>query len=442
MQDRCRKPVYWMMVLSLLAPACILSGNAAAGGVTVIVITATTTTPPDAGGGGPPSDTQESPSTPTYTVIHQGTPPGMSGMTRYITDPESRDYAPQQKAYPGADVFAGNRWERPFTAETMDYLSDVDLKRVEMKIAAPWVYVTFDFAAPRAEGIGETVFGTEFDTDKDGRGEFLVWGVSPAGAEWTVQGVEVWKDTNNDVGGPTPQGADASWTGGNGYDERLFADGQGADPDLAWIRQIEGGAKIQLAFKYSAIGSASQFLWNGLADAGVRRSDWLDYNDHFTPAEAGSPNTYEADRYPLKTLWGVDNTCRDAYGFTPTGSEPGLCLYTGTISGTIFRDYTCCVEPDLSGNGILDSGEPGLPVGQVLLGEGACPLHDFRAAAPDSSGHYAFPDIPTGQYCVAFDYINPAITFTTPVAVTVTLTPGGHEVVNFGFTTEHACQCL
>jgi hypothetical protein len=441
MQTHYRKPVYWMMALSLLASACILSGNAAAGGVTVIVITATPTTPPDAGGGGPPADTPGSVPTPTLTVIHQVTPPGMSGTTRYITDPESKDYAPQQKANPGADVFAENRYERPFTAETMGYLADVDLKRVEMKIAAPWVYVTFEIEGARSEGIGQTVYGAEFDTDKDGRGEFLVWGVSPAGAEWTVVGVEVWKDSNNDAGGPTPQGADASWSGGNGYDERLFADGQGADPDLAWIRQIEGGAKVQLAFKYSVLGNASQFLWNGLADAGIRNPEWFDYNDHFTAAEAGSPNTYDGDRYPLKALWGVDNTCRDAYGFTPTGSEPGLCLYTGTISGTVFRDYTCCVEPDLSGNGILDPEEPGLSVGQVLLGEGACPLHDFRATAPDSSGRYAFSDIPAGQYCVAFDYINPAITFTTPVAVTVTLAAGEHEVVNFGFITEYACQC-
>ena len=438
MQKKFRRPSLFLLALALLVPACIISENVS--GVTVIVITATPTAETD--GGGPPADTPESLPTPTNTVVHLATPPGAGGTTRYITDPESRDYVPQQKAYPGADVFAANRYERPFTAQAMEYLADVDLTRAEMKIQAPWVYITFFLSGTRAEGIGQTVYGAEFDTDKDGRGEYLVWGVSPPSGEWTVVGVEVWKDTNNDVGGAKPQESDAPNPSWNGYDERLFADGQGSDPDLAWIRQIEGGTKIQLAFKYSVLSNAPQFLWNGLADAGIRNPAWMDYNDHFTAAEAGSPNTYEADRYPLQGLWGVDNTCRDAYGFDPTGDEPGLCLYTGTISGTVFRDYVCCVEPDPSENGIMDPEEPGVQLGQVLLSQGACPLHDFQSAAPDSSGRYAFQNVPVGQYCVAFDYVDPHTTFTTPVAVTVELAAGENKVVNFGVTTNHACQCV
>ena len=263
--------------------------------------------------------------TATSTVIHLSTPPDTAGTTRYITDPSSKDYAAQKRVPNGSDVYAADRYERPFTSQTMEYLPDVDLTRVELRIDPPWVFITFQFVAPRPEGIGQTMYGAEFDANRDGRGDFLVWGASPPDEHWTVNSVEVWQDSNFDVGGPHPLLSDAPWTGGDGYDRRLFSGGQGADPDLGWIRQIEGGAEVQLAFKYSAIGSAPQFLWNGLADAGVRRPDWFDYNDHFTQAEAGSPLPIQSDFYPLQALWGVDNTCRDAYGFTPSGMELGLC---------------------------------------------------------------------------------------------------------------------
>ncbi len=277
----------------------------------------------------PPADTDTPTailtSAPTATAGHTATPPGAGGITRFIIDAETRDYAPQQKVASGSDVHLFNRYERPFTAETMEYLSDVDLTRVDLSITPPWVYLTFHIAEPRAEGIGQTMYGVEFDTNRDGRGEYLIWGTSPRDGNWTVEGMEVRRDTNADVGGPNPQWANAPWTGGNGYDRVLFSSGLGADSDLAWIRQLDEGRKIQLAFKYIAIGNAEFFLWNGIADYGLRRPEWFDYNDRFTQSEAGSPLPIQAELYPLRALWGIDNTCRDAYGYEPTGMELGLC---------------------------------------------------------------------------------------------------------------------
>jgi hypothetical protein len=261
----------------------------------------------------------------TAAAAHTATPPDTAGATGYIVDPETRPYAPEQRAPAGSDVYQSNRYERPYSSEAMEYLSDVDLTRVELRIAPPWVVITFRIAGARAEGIGRTMYGAEFDTDLDGRGDYLVWGPSPAGAEWTVEGVEIWNDSDGDVGGPSPQMTNAPWAGGNGYDRNVFSGGRGADPDLAWIRALEDGAGIQLAFKGIAIKNAVHFLWNGLADFGVRRPDWFDYNDHFTQAEAGSPLPIQPDFYPLKSLWGIDNTCRGAYGYTPAGTETGLC---------------------------------------------------------------------------------------------------------------------
>jgi hypothetical protein len=361
--------------------------------------------------------------TATATAGHTATPPATSGTTRYITDPLTRDYAPQKKSPSGSDVYQNNRYERPYTAETMDYLPDVDLTRVEMRIAPPWVYLTFFIAGQRPDGIGQTMYGAEFDINRDGRGEYLIWGASPAGADWTANGVEVWKDSNADVGGPNPQLTNAPWTGGNGYDQKVFSGGQGADPDLAWIRQVAGGLKIQLAFKYSAIGNAPIFLWNGLADFGVRRPDWFDYNDHFTQAEAGSPLTIQADYYPLQALFGLDNTCRDAYGFSPIGSEPGLCMYEGTIRGT--------VAWDIDHNGSLDSTEltTAMIAGDtVTLGQGMCPAAGFRSVVTDSEGKYSFPALPAGTYCVGLIHTIPNPISISPIVVN--LSPGENEVVN------------
>ena len=262
---------------------------------------------------------------PTATAAHLATPPGTGGATRYVVDASSKDYAAQKRAASGADAYALNRYERPFTSQTMGYLPDVDLTRAELRVDPPWVYVTLWYVAARPEGVGKTMYGAEFDVDRDGRGNYLIWGASPAGENWTTDGVEVWQDANFDVGGPRPQLADAPWSGGNGYDRKVFSGGQGADPDLAWIRRAPGGSAVQLALKYSAIGEAKKFFWNGLADIGVRRPDWFDYNDHFTQSAAGSPLPIQPDYYPLQELWGVDNTCRDASGFTPDPGEAGLC---------------------------------------------------------------------------------------------------------------------
>jgi hypothetical protein len=375
-----------------------------------------------------PTDTPTASSTftptATSTVVHLSTPPGAVGATRYATDPVTKDYAPQKRVESGSDVYAGNRYERPYTAETMDYLPDVDLTMAELRIAPPWIYVTLTVAGSRAEGIGQTMYGAEFDTNRDGRGDYLVWGASPPGTNWTTDRVEVWKDSNVDVGGPRPQLSDAPWTGGNGYDQKIFSGGQGADPDLAWIRRMEGGTKVQLGFKYSAIGNAPQFLWSGLADLGVRKPAWFDYNDHFTQGEAGSPLPIQSDFYPLKSLYGIDNTCRDAYGFIPTGTEPNLCLYYGSISGVVGWDidHDGVLSPFELSHSMIDGDT-------VTLGQGACPTAGYKTAVTNSDGKYSFPDLPIGTYCVGLIHTVPVPLSITPV--TVALAPGENRAVNF-----------
>jgi hypothetical protein len=128
--------------------------------------------------------------------------------------------------------------------------------------------------------------------------------------------------------------ADSQPQPGDGYETLVFDQGQGPDPDAAWIRRSPSNpSQIQIAFKHSLIGLDSEFLWGGWADEGVRQPGWFDYNDHFTLADAGSPIGGN-NNYPLKSMASLDNTCRWGFGFTPTGSEPGVCYVPPTPTPT------------------------------------------------------------------------------------------------------------
>jgi hypothetical protein len=385
-----------------------------------------------------PADTPQP--SPTNTVVHLTMPGNPSGTTRFLTDTDTKPYAPQKKAI-GGDEYPNNRWERPFTPEEMDYLPDIDIVRGEMRTENPWFYITIFLSDIRPEGVGHTRYGVEIDTDRDGRGDYLIWGISPPDSDWTTDGVEVWKDTNNDVGGPMPMvsnaTADAGWLEGDGYDQKLFDGGQGADPDMAWIRQLEGGKKIQLAFKQTVLEGMTSFLWSVLADGGVQDEAWFDYNDRFTQAEAGSPLPVQTALYPVKEVYALDSTCRDAYGFTPTGTEPGLCVYVynGVISGFVWRDVNCDLPEETWNDGVYQVGEPLDPGAPIQLGQGACPSSGLATQLTNGSGNYSFNSLKPGTYCVSLE----GAVLNTPNAVTVVLGENDHKKVNFGIHIEALC---
>jgi hypothetical protein len=79
---------------------------------------------------------------------------------------------------------------------------------------------------------------------------------------------------------------------------------------------------VQFAFKLALAGN--RFIYGVMADAGLKSIADLDYVDRFTEAEAGSPER-DNKYYPLKTLYAVDNVCREVQGFTGTGQEPQRC---------------------------------------------------------------------------------------------------------------------
>jgi hypothetical protein len=158
-----------------------------------------------------------------------------------------------------------------------------------------------------------------------GRGDFLLWATPPFSTSWTNTDVQVYADTNRDVGNHRPMLSDAPTTlKSDGYETVVVSNGTGQDPEGAWARQSpQDPTALQIAVKKSLINKTAFLFW-GWTDFDLGKPTIFDYNDVFTAQEAGSPYT-SSPYYPLKALFGMDNTCRVAYGFTPVGNEPGLC---------------------------------------------------------------------------------------------------------------------
>lgn len=264
----------------------------------------------------PPSATPEPP------VEHLTRPGEPTRIRTWVSDISSEVFAPEHRTI--GDSLAINLLERPFTDGEMDYQPYLDITRVDMGEGEGWIYATLHLEGSPPED-AQAFYAVEIDVDRDGRGDWLIGGIVPAASEWTTDGVTVWRDSNDDVGGHSPIQAEAPLSGLDGYDERVFYSGHGDDPDAAWIRRDPSHPdRVQLAFKLALIQSGGTFLWGGWCDEGVQQPGWFDYNDRFTLAEAGSPQINN-DNYPLATLALMDNTCRWSYGFEPTTAYPGLC---------------------------------------------------------------------------------------------------------------------
>ncbi|MDD2695293.1 MAG: hypothetical protein PHD58_05180 [Anaerolineales bacterium] len=285
--------------------------------------------------------TPEPSPTPSPTVAHLMTPGDPPDRVTWVSDLSSRSLASEKRAV--GDNFNRNLLERPFTSQVMDYQNYLDIIETDLSYAAPWMYATITLEGDLPAGI-PAAYGLEVDVDMDGRGDWYIVALAPPGAQWTTDQVRAWKDGNEDVGGANPMVAELPNPVWSGYEQLVFDQGGGDDPDMAWVRRDPNRPnRIQMAFKYSLIGSAEKFLFGAWADEGVQQPGWMDYNDHFTIDQAGSP-VINAGEYPLKELASVDNTCRWSYGFKPVKQYPGLCQLLATPTPT---RAPVCTEPPM-----------------------------------------------------------------------------------------------
>ncbi len=350
----------------------------------------------------PPAEATEE-ALPTPTVAHQIQPSNPGSVKSFMLDGSSASLASERRA--NADNFGINLLERPFTTQVMDYQEYLDITRAELSMGPPWVYVTIFLEGPPPAG-SEAAYGVEFDMDIDGHGDWLILADAPPDSVWTTDGVRACRDANADVGGPTAMIPDGPHASRDGYEECVFDSGYGIGPDEAWIRRDPGHAdRIQIALLYSLIGNDGEFMWGTWSDESIKDPAWFDFNDHFTSIEAGSPAS-ESSQYPLKAMASMDNTCRWAYGFIPTGSEPSVCYIPPTPTPVATPTPSPTPTPESLGSisGVVyeEPIKQGISGVTVMLGQGFCPSSGYRSTTT-SNGNYSFNQLPAGTYCVTVD---------------------------------------
>jgi hypothetical protein len=243
-----------------------------------------------------------------------------------VHDQTNEKTAKDKRAF-GGDVFGLGWFERPFDQQ-MGYLPFMDISKVLMNRGdSNWVYVQIFTVNPIEEGkASNPLFGVELDTNIDNRGEFLLTATAPRSTEWTTDGVKVMASSDKNIGGVKPVLPDSKLAENKGYDKEVFNAGKGDDATLAWARISPTDPKVfELAFKRSFVGGAKgNFIWSAWSLVGLQDMTKFDFNDHFSRADAGSPLKEDGTLYPVKALWGIDNTARIPSGFVPTGIMPGL----------------------------------------------------------------------------------------------------------------------
>lgn len=243
-----------------------------------------------------------------------------------VGDQDSSVTAEKNRA-PGGDRFTFTRFERPFNSEAMDeYYPHLDIQEGYLFMDETWIYVSISLKSNEASKELKGKYGFELDTDVDGGGDWLILASNPVSTEWTTAGVEVWFDTNDDVGGDVPTTTDSNPIVEDGYETLAFGADAGDDPDLAWARVSPNDPNIvHLAVKTDILGKSERFLaglWAGDEDLNPAL---FEFSDTFTHEQAGAAMTELEYFYPIKELSALDNTCRMAVGFQPTGKEAGLC---------------------------------------------------------------------------------------------------------------------
>jgi hypothetical protein len=304
------------LVFLSVALACNLPGNVPAATEPEPV-----TIPTDTPSSALPQETFTPSPTSTIAVVHTMTPSNPSTQGSPIFDVESSGTAPEKRA-PYGDSYDINRLERPFLGD-MTYVPDLDILTYSVGQDADWFYVSIKLIGSDPNNSLGIHYGVEIDTNHDGFGDFVIWASPPYSSNWDTANVKIFADKNHDTGGLSSEKSDAPITT-DGYETLIFNGGAGdADPDMAWARINAGSdATVQFAFKKSWSGTV--FMLGVLADAGLKDAGKLDYVDRFTEEEAGSP-VKDKKYYPLGSLFAVDNTCQEAFGFKPTGYEVRLC---------------------------------------------------------------------------------------------------------------------
>ena len=285
----------------------------------------------------------EVPATEAAPIVHTVIPQGGTADRAYAHDNENLTTF-ENKDVRFGDEFQKNRFERPFTSNDMEYLPDLDILDFGITSDDQFFYISIVLAGLVPGSDSPTGFyGVEIDRDSDGRADLMLATVPSYSTDFTAENVVVLADLDGDIGGPTINRPDADFTG-NGYDGIIFDLSQNIfpkDPDLAWVRYVEGGRpSIEIAYrKWIFRGGNEQFMWSVFSLSASEGLDPSKFTTHdtITETEAGSPDKNNPN-YPIKGLAAMDNTCRVAFGFQATGLEPFGCFVAGPEVAVVGKD--------------------------------------------------------------------------------------------------------
>lgn len=229
---------------------------------------------------------------------------------------------------PSGDRFTFGRFERPFNADTMDvYYPNLDIQNTIFYQDETWMYAVIELKDDSSNQNLPGKYGFEIDLNVDGGGDWLIIAGQPSTTDWTTDGVQVWFDTNDDVGGSLSALTDKQPVPENGYETMVFGNGQDDDDvDLAWARiSPDDPNVVEFATKLSLLDGDNTFLVGMWAGGDDFSPALFDVNDLFTHEQAGTALKELEYYYPIKEISELDNACRMAIGFEPKGDEPGLC---------------------------------------------------------------------------------------------------------------------
>jgi len=230
------------------------------------------------------------------------------------------------KPISGGDRFTFGQFERPFNSEKMDiYYPNLDIVDMFVYQDETWIYGIMQLNDLEADASSAAKYALELDTDRDGRGDWLVIVSKPTSADWTTNSVQVYFDENNDVGNTSAMFTDAGAVG-DGFEKLVFDQGVGEDPESAWVRiSPENPNAVQISIKRSLLGKPQSFMISMWAGHSLLDPALFDLNDLYTHEEAGAANPGFELFYPIKAVSEIDNSCRLAIGFQSSGNEPGVC---------------------------------------------------------------------------------------------------------------------
>jgi len=297
------------------------------------------------------------PPTNTPTPIPTNTPTPTTDPYKavvHLVEPGNPVYFPDQSAYDcntgkytpvGSPAVVGvgcNRWESnlleiPQNALGDTYFPHIDIIKQQMGEDETWFFARyFTYASENSSPLMNASYGMEIDFEMNDQGDLFLFVMDPSTFDpgvWSVEGVQVWQDANEDVGAETILYADEENTG-DGYETLLFDQGLGNDPDFAWARlSSEYPGVIEFAIKKDILSLDVQdevFSWWGWASQDVLQPGIFDYVDTYADGE----------------VFQLENTCRWVYN-APPFDLPNICPYLKPTPEKAPKDKqaSCCIGP-------------------------------------------------------------------------------------------------